>query len=120
MSEPAVEELPEKPVSRACRASMHMHCQDWDGCGCDQCHFTCSLCRKRCRAVYAIPAPQGTGTQDVCAGCYRALSSSLPKGQGCERCGGPRGYRNPAASGDVYLCLTCRRETGTMGRQVTA
>lgn len=91
---------------------MHMHCQDWSGCACPDCHFTCQRCQGNCRNIYDLV----TGLK-VCATCYKsALRSELPVRVGCEGCGAPYGYRNLSDPRERYLCHACHVEDGTEAR----
>jgi hypothetical protein len=96
-------------VSLQCAAEMHLHCP---GCACTVCHHTCPNCSDSCRTVYVVPEhesilPQLAGAK-VCAKCYLAVTTDVPNGQGCERCGAPQGYRSPRDRGGEYLCISCQ------------
>lgn len=104
-------------ISRQCAASMHLHCAEPAGCACPVCHNICSVCGQRVMNVITLPDHpailadvRGTG---ACAACYGTLTALLPKGQGCEVCGAPQGYRNLRDPAGLYKCQDCHVAAGT-------
>ena len=97
---------------------MHMHC---DGCGCRVCHNTCDVCGQPCRSIHEVPVRDEVDAEFrgklACASCYKLVTIMVPPGQGCEECGGPKGYRSPHDRTGSYLCVECR---SALGLPVTA
>jgi hypothetical protein len=105
-------------ISRQCLASMHLHCED-PSCRCPVCHHTCGICGQECRAVHKLPVIAGhsdLSEKEACSTCYRTVIALLPKkGQGCERCGKPQGYRSlRGQDGSLYLCASCQQAGGSL------
>jgi hypothetical protein len=70
-----------------------------------------------CRNIITLPNHPAVTEQyrgaGACTTCYRALTVLLPKGQGCEVCGGPAGYRNLRDPAGLYKCHECHVAAGT-------
>src|SRR5277367_2222706 len=106
--------MPDTPfeilVCKPCRALIHSCCAS-ENCRCTSCRHHCTICNQSCRVVYrtsdtGILAEELRGKQ-ACYKCYLAVTSIIPRGQGCEQCGGPTGYRNPRDPSDTYRCISC-------------
>jgi hypothetical protein len=104
-----------KLPSSQCAAGMHPACNDWDGCGCLECHKICEnpKCRRQCRSLYL--QEDGTG---VCATCSREQSDPVPRTTPCQNCGHHRAYRHPGTGDDRFLCPACHEEAGHLRQQV--
>src|SRR5215472_15463858 len=108
--------LHEELISTQCRANMHLHCPDPLTCACTVCHNRCNVCGTICMNVIELPDHPAVTAEyrerSACSTCYRILTALLPKGQGCELCGGPVGYRDAADPAGPYACLECRQRAG--------
>jgi hypothetical protein len=101
-----------KSVSSACRANMHMHCLDWDLCGCLVCHKVCGSCGSKCRSVYSLSLDM-----EVCSTCYRRMAPPVGRTTACEECGHPASYRHPGQGDDRFLCPACHVTAGHTRKQ---
>lgn len=106
-----------REISVQCAGNMHTHCQ-MTGCGCTVCHHQCDVCKRTCRTIYHPPSipqvPEQFHDQDMCATCYIIAMKHAPRGQGCENCGGPAGWRRIREPGGRYLCYECRKSLGLL------
>lgn len=104
-------------VTRQCQANMHLHCDD-AMCACPVCHHWCHVCGALCRSVYTVPDHEKVDPdlrgKSACAVCYSTATLRMPRGQGCEVCGAPHGYRSLARDPEgLYRCGSCHEKAGT-------
>jgi hypothetical protein len=71
--------------------------------------MTCSRCGGDTVILYY--------SESICATCVRADARARPRTGGCEKCGGPRGFRYPIKGGD-YKCIACHTADGTLPPEV--
>lgn len=113
-------DMPDTPeviiVCRPCRGNMHVHCYHAD-CACLSCRHTCEVCGQPCRVIRVIPGTKALAEdlrdKKACTTCYLTATALLPRGQGCEDCDGPSGYRNPRDPSGTYRCIACHEAAGT-------
>jgi hypothetical protein len=103
-------------ISRQCAAQMHLHCSGIE-CKCPVCHHVCTVCGTSCMTVKVIPSRWGVNPELweklACANCYLTATTRISRGQGCEDCGGPKGYRNLRDPSNTYRCIACHDAAGT-------